>query len=130
MRPRSRADILPHGPLRAARAACTAASTPSFVAEATVAQTSSVAGLTTSIVLPPEASRHSLLIRSFFCSTAVVVTFDLTARLETRPPTGPCNPCDPWLFSGELGFALLQAGGDPFFRVVALEQQLLQLALD
>ena len=65
MRPRSRADIFPHGPFSAARAACTAASTSSFVADATVAQISSVAGLTTSMVLPPEASRHSLLMRSF-----------------------------------------------------------------
>ena len=51
-RPRSRADIFPQGPSSAARAAATAASTSGAPADATEAITSSVAGLTTSIVLP------------------------------------------------------------------------------
>src|SRR3954447_7838653 len=71
-RPRSRADSDPHGPFSAARAACTAASTSRVSADATVAITSSVAGLVTSMVFPPDAARHSLLMKSFFCSTAVI----------------------------------------------------------
>ena len=71
--PRSRADSLPHGPSNAARAAATAASTSPCSADATSAITSSVAGLTTSIVFPPAASRHSPLMKSCLRITAVVV---------------------------------------------------------
>ena len=64
--PRSRADIWPHGPESAARAAATAASTSSRVPDATSAMVSSVAGFTTGITAPAAASRHSPLINSCF----------------------------------------------------------------
>ena len=51
-------------------------SDPSASADATTAQTSSVAGLMTSIVLPDAAARHSLLMKSCFCSAAAI--HDLT----------------------------------------------------
>src|SRR5262249_62376136 len=80
IRPRSRADSLPQGPSSAARAAATAASMSVRSAEATSAITSSVAGLTTSIVLPPAASRHSPLMNSCLRITAVVVIAILARR--------------------------------------------------
>src|SRR5258707_10381238 len=108
-RPRSRADIFPHGPFSAARAAFTASSTSLVSAEATVAITSSVAGLMTSMVFPLEASRHSLLIRSLLWSIAAVAKS--LSSLKRR-------------------FALLQICGYPLFGVIALEEELLKLPLD
>src|SRR5829696_4325801 len=103
-RPRSRADICPQGPFSAARAASTAAFRSAVSADPTEAQTSSVAGLITSIVLPDAAGRHWLLMKSCLCS-------------------------DNWLFSSERRFPFFQVRRDAFLRVVTLEQQLLQLAL-
>jgi zona occludens toxin (predicted ATPase) len=72
IRPRSRADSLLQGPSNAARAAATAASTSACSAEATSAIASSVAGLMTSIVFRPAASRHSPLMNSCFRITLVI----------------------------------------------------------
>src|SRR5262245_19126794 len=106
MRPRSRADIRPQGPSRAARPAAAVASRSARSAEATSAITSSVAGLTTSIVFPPVASRHSPLMKSCLRITAVVVMN---------------------LFSRKLGLALLDVRRQPFLRVGRFEQLLLEL---
>src|SRR5829696_6609580 len=103
-RPRSRADICPQGPFSAARAASTAAFRSAVSADPTEAQTSSVAGLITSIVLPDAAGRHWLLMKSCLCS-------------------------DNWLFSSERRFPFFQVRRDAFLRVVTLEQQLLHRAL-
>src|SRR6185436_16093406 len=83
-RPRSRADIAAHGPLSALRAASTAAWRSSTPADATTPHTPSVAGFTTSIVWPEAAGRHSLLMRSCFCSTAVVVVMRFLSQILFR----------------------------------------------
>ena len=98
-RPRSRADILPHGPLRAARAAATAASTSDAPADATSAITSSVAGLTTGIVLPSAASCHAPPINSCFLPSMVALdtlsAFHSRCCLDRSTRSGPADVLRP-----------------------------------
>ena len=103
-RPRWRAESLRQpSDSKQARAAVTAASTSAASPCATWAMTSSVAGLTTGKRRPEAAGRHSLL-------------------MKRSALTGSLTP--------EFRDPLLVVGGDPFLGVVALEQLLLQLALD
>ena len=90
--------------------------------------TSSVAGLTTSIVCPAEASRHSLLMRSFLDSIAAV---DIQLALsDGNQEIGTVLMRLRASAATKLRLAFLQARRDALFGVFALEQQLLELALD
>ncbi len=137
-RPRSRADIWPHGPPSAARAAATAASTSAAVADATSAITSSVAGLTTGIVAPPAASRQSPPMSSCFFPS-MVTCLPLGQRLASSDSPGrawltPVGARPALIFARHspenLGVRFSRLAAMPSFASLALEQQLLQLALD
>src|SRR5690606_29349545 len=69
-------------------------------ADGTVAHTSSVAGLMTSIVLPDDAGRHSLLMKSCFCSAAVAVIgvrlTDVAVRAVATCPRRPACASPGW----------------------------------
>jgi hypothetical protein len=76
------------------------------------------------MVWPDAASRHSLFMSSLFCSTNWPPRYN--ARPEGRAPlVAPTG-----LSSPERGLSFLQVRGDALFRVFALKEKLLQLALD
>src|SRR6185436_3896634 len=116
-RPRSRGEVPPQAPRRAARADWTARSTSAALAEATSQRGSSVAGFSVTKTRPPSGSTQSPSIHS----------------LEGGNRTAACAAATtPVAISGSLErrLALGHVGVEPLAGVLALEQLLLELALD
>src|SRR5882724_1736680 len=119
IRPRSRAEyFFPQSPFSAAWADWTARSTSPAEAEPTSEIVSSVAGFSVVKVLPHRASTHCPPIHSLAGGSLAwaLVAGALTAVATSHPL--------------ELRGALGDVGVEPFLGVRALEQLLLQLALD
>src|SRR2546423_14769392 len=73
------------------------------------------------MVVPLEAPRHSLLMKSCLCSTAAVA---IRIKASQRRRTAD------WLSSCERRLPFLEMCRQPLFRVFTLKQELLQLPLD
>src|SRR5690606_12739516 len=114
----------------ALRAASTAAATSSTPASATSASGSPVTGLYVVNVRPLAASTQSPpMCRRFGArrSTPISAVAMVSSRLWRAPLGRPCRPVG--LPTLELRLSLLDVSGQPLARVLALEQQLLELAL-
>src|SRR5215469_2088093 len=142
-RPRSLADILRQAPLRssnALRAADTARSTSCAEASTTSVNTSSVAGLMVGNFFAPSIHCPSISNRPGLISTLLAVVIFAKPRnymghKGSRNPFFDLAPLVVSIFNrrllrGEGGRPLLHVRRQPFFRVFALEEQLLVLTLD